>query len=353
LVLDEAFQEHLTAEQIVVTEELEEEISSPSRAKNLRRPRPIPAPQPLTGRTGPASARSVTRPAEPVLAVASGPVPSEDSDPVVIEIEDGGEAQPAPREVARKAPVPTRPADDRRTEPRRVIMGAPLGQRSVVWLVVSFLLLVVAGAAAVLAIPQLEHLLKPGQEMDKPPPPRPIRPTTPPSGPPGTTPGATSAEPPAPTEAPAAAHVESAPAPTGAGDNPPAAVVAAAPSPGTSAAGSNAAEAGDDLLVPLPTAPQAPPKKATPSRPPRKTPARSANKEVAELQRDWAQTRGFFIKLTTDQSCESTKIGILCKKYEDLKATLAELGPDSYDKEVHARVKKLRNELAAMLRSNP
>jgi serine/threonine-protein kinase len=75
------------------------------------------------------------------------------------------------------------------------------------------------------------------------------------------------------------------------------------------------------------------------------------SKEAAELQRDWTQTRGFYAKLTAELGCESPKLGILCNRFEDLKRQKDELGDGVYDKELHGKVKKLRNELATLLRS--
>jgi hypothetical protein len=103
----------------------------------------------------------------------------------------------------------------------------------------------------------------------------------------------------------------------------------------------------EDELVALPTPPQAT-KKAPPSRS-KKQPARS--KEAVELQRDWNQTRTVYAKLTGELGCESTKLALLCRKFEDLRRERDGLGESGYDKDFHQRVKKLRTELTAVLRS--
>jgi hypothetical protein len=75
------------------------------------------------------------------------------------------------------------------------------------------------------------------------------------------------------------------------------------------------------------------------------------SKEASELQRDWNQTRTTYAKLTGELGCESTKLALLCRKFDDLKREKEELGDGAYDRDLHNRVKKLRSELQALAKS--
>ncbi|HYO67225.1 MAG TPA: hypothetical protein VEU33_14210, partial [Archangium sp.] len=123
--------------------------------------------------------------------------------------------------------------------------------------------------------------------------------------------------------------------------------IAAAPAE-TAAASEDPSLGVEDELFPLPTPPQAT-KKAPGSRSKKQQPARS--KDAVELQKDWNQTRSVYAKLTGELGCESTKLALLCRKFEDLRRERDGLGESGYDKDFHQRVKKLRTELTAVLRS--
>jgi serine/threonine-protein kinase len=317
VVLDDAALRGQSEEQVIISGVLEDSgISSPGRPKASRRPRASSGGMPSISRP---PARGATRPVEPESPA------QDDSGPVLIDIEDGGEEARDPRDDTRRTPLPTRPGENLR-RPQRAAAAAPAPasarKRSWGWLVVSLVLLLVAGGAVVVALPQLEHLLKLGESgVPRLPPAVPIRPVPLPNGPPGTAPAATG---PAP--------VAAVPAP-----------VATAPPP------AGAALADDDFFVPLPNAPSPPPPKKTPARPSKKVPR---SKDAIELQKEWTQTRGFFQRLTQEQSCESTKLALPCSKYEDLKKDMSELG-DAYDKDLQTRVKRLRKELQQLLLSSP
>jgi serine/threonine-protein kinase len=129
------------------------------------------------------------------------------------------------------------------------------------------------------------------------------------------------------------------------------AAVAAAPQEANEADSGSAAVVDDDL-VPLPSAPTATPAKKNPgSRPGKKTSPQVRSKEAQELKNEWTQAKGFFARLTQDQSCESPRLGITCRKFEDLKREVAALGEGGYDKDVHTRVRRMRADLGNLLRS--
>jgi hypothetical protein len=104
----------------------------------------------------------------------------------------------------------------------------------------------------------------------------------------------------------------------------------------------------DEDLFPLPTPSQSP-KKTPGSRTKKSQPVRS--KEATDLQKEWNATRSVYAKLTGELGCESTKLALLCRKFDDLKREKEELGDGAYDKDLHNRVKKLRSELTTLLRS--
>jgi serine/threonine-protein kinase len=329
--------------QVIVSGVLED--SSPSRPRSPRRPRSSATGIPSVAR-GPASARNAPRPARSGED-AEEPPEQDDSGPVHIEIEDGGEVAPRdPREDTRKTPLPTRPGEKsrraQRDEPSRAAEPASARKRSWGWMVGTFLLLVVAGAATVVAAPRLERLWKQFQEPEtRPTPALPIPRKPPPSGPPGMVPPAA----PPSTAAPAAGAPGEAATATGTGDKPPAGTSAAPATPQKAAV-----PAEDDIFVPLPNTPQpaATPKKT----PPRSTKKAARSRDAIELQKEWGQVRGLYQKLTQEQSCESPKLGLLCSKYDALKADIAELG-DGYDKDINDRVKKMRKSLQNQLNANP
>jgi eukaryotic-like serine/threonine-protein kinase len=339
VVLDEAaFKGQQEVEdQVIVSGVLEE--SNPSRPRGARRTRVSATGMPSVAR-GPASARSASRPALPEEGADASPE-QVDAEPVHIEIEDGGQEAPRdPREDTRRTPIPTRPGEKsrraQREEPRRGAETAPARRRSWGWMVVTFLLLVVAGASAVVMAPRLERMWKQFQEPDtQPTPALPIPRKAPPSGPPGMVP---------PGAPPAAPAGEAATA-SGTGDKP-RAEAPAAPSPQTAEVAP-----GDDIFVPLPTAPPpaATPKKTTP---PRGTKKGARSKDAVELQKEWGVVRGLYQKLTQEQPCESPKLGLLCSKYDALKGDMAELG-DGYDKDIQDRVRKMRKSLQTQLNANP
>ncbi len=322
-------------EQIIVSGVLEE--PTPARGKAVRRTRASSTGMPSVARVPGSSGKFAARPAEPE-APESQSAEEDDSAPVRIDIEDGGEAAREPREGTRKASPPTRPGEGsrraQREDSRRPAAPAPARKRSWAWLIVSVLMLGVAGGAVFKTLPQLQHLLNFGQaEVTKPPPPMPIRPVPVPSGPPG-----------APHSAPAAVAGASAPGAAAAapGSTPAAREGAPAGAATASAPGANseAAIPDDDLFVPLPTSPSAP--KKAPSGKSTKKSAR-ASKELTEFQRDWKVTRELYGRFTQEQACEATRIAIFCTRYNDLKQQVAEQG-DEYSKDLHNQVKKLKKE---------
>jgi serine/threonine-protein kinase len=265
-----------------------------------------------------------------------------------------------PRDETRKTPIPTRPGESirriHREEPRRAA-AAPVRsrKRSFAWLFVSLLLLLVAGAAVVVAFPYLEHLLPFKRSKEARPQLAVPIPRTPLPGPPSTAgagrepsnlPGApTAAAPPAEARdaepvAPSLARPDVA--------NAKAASQAAEPdAPGSAPATPEAApsaEEEDDMFVPLAT-PQSPTRKAPPARASKRGPR---SKEAVELQREWNGTRSAYDALTREQSCENPKIGIFCRRFADIKAEMDSLG-DGYKRDLHNKAKKLRRDLEKQL----
>jgi serine/threonine-protein kinase len=139
-----------------------------------------------------------------------------------------------------------------------------------------------------------------------------------------------------PPGVPPAAPAGEAATATGTGDTPPAETAEVSPA--------------DDIFVPLPNAPPPPASKKT--TPPRSTKKAVRSKDAIELQKEWSQVRGLYQKLTQEQSCESPKLGLLCSKYDALKADMAELG-DGYDKSIQEQVRKMRKSLQTQLNANP
>ncbi|HVG62592.1 MAG TPA: hypothetical protein VNA24_28770 [Hyalangium sp.] len=342
VVLDEAaFQaSEPTGEIVVGVVEEEISISSPGRPKGPKR-RGIPSGSQPGIRALSAPGRGGARSAE-LKDDAPGSSESEDSLPVDIEIEAGDEFRD-PRENTRKTAMPNWQAEDERREQReQAVRGAerePSGKRSLGWFVLSLALLVGAGAAVyfTLSRQEMEQLVRSMLGMEKPLAPE-ARPLTPPqqpssqNGPPGssaagaTTP-ATPPEANAPTPPP---DSESLALPT--------------PTPAETAAVGEEPSLEEDL-VPLPTPSQSP--KKTPGSRTKKSP-QVRSKEAAEFQRDWSQTRTVYAKLTGELGCESTKLALLCRKFDDLKREKEELGDGAYDRDLHNRVKKLRTELKAL-----
>jgi serine/threonine protein kinase len=351
VVLDEAAfrASEPTGEIIVGVAEEEVSISSPGRPKGPRR-RAIPSgSQPglkAVSAPGRGGARSVE-----IKDDAQGSSEPEDSLRVDIEVEEGDEFRD-PRENTRKTAMPNWQAEDERREPRgetvRSAERAPSGKRSLGWFVLSLALLVGAGAAVyfTLSRQEMEQLVRSMLGMEKPPPPE-ARPLTPPpqpasqNGPPGSTAaGATTPAPATPPEAavpmpPSSPESVAFPSPTPA----PAETVAASEDPSLGA---------EEDLGSLPT-PSLSPKKTPGSRTKKSQQVRS--KEATDLQKEWNQTRAVYAKLTGELGCESTKLALLCRKFDDLKREKEELGDGGYDRDLHNRVKKLRSELSTLLRS--
>jgi len=338
----------------------EDSISVPGRPRSSRRPRggtPLGLPAIPRGGTAPGRAAPRSPEAESAQLERSD---TDDSLPVLIDIEEEGHGEVREaRDETRRTPVPTRPPEGnrraQRDEPRQPSASAPARKRSWGWFSLSLVLLLGAAAAVYATLPMMEELLKSKLEDAKPAEPGTTRIQPPPSmsGPPGAAPSAT---PPTPEPGAAAAPAPSAesptpsPAATGAAATPHAAAAPAAAQEASSADSASTLGVEDDL-VPLPSAPVPTPKKSAGSRSSKKTPPPARSKEVQELQREWTQTKGFYTKLTQDQSCESTRLGITCRKFDDLKRDVAALGENGYDKDVHNRVRKLRNELGNLLRN--
>lgn len=331
VVLDgAAFQSAEATGEIIVGVEEEVSISSPGRPKGPRRARGVPTGSQPGVKTAPG--RGGARSVEIKEGVLGGSDP-EDSLPVEIEIDEDIELRD-PRENTRKTAMPNWQAEDEARAERE-----PAGRRSLGWFVLSLALLVGAGAAiySTLSHSEMEQLLRSMFGLEKPVPQetRPLGSQPAPASQ-GGAPGATPPAPAAPSEGSApTASPASEPAPPSA--------------PGEAAAASEEPSLGvEDDLVPLPSPPQVA-KKSSGSRYRKSQPARS--KEATELQRDWNQTRSVYAKLTGELGCESTRLALLCRKFEDMKREKEELGDTGYDKDFHLRVKKLRSELGALLRS--
>ncbi len=345
VVLDgAAFQGAETTGEIVVgVVEEDVSISSPGRPKPPRRARGVPTGSQPGVRAVTAPGRGGARSVEIKDGVQGGSDP-EDSLPVEIEIEEGLELRD-PRENTRKTAMPNWQAEDEAAAAAAASAENRMGsaRRSLAWFVLGLALLVGAGAAvySTLSHSEMEELVRSMFGLEKPPEIPPDKPFTqtqaPQGGPPGTPAG--SATPPAPAVPPAVA------APT-----PPPAPETAAPSTaaGTAAASEEPSLSVEDDLVPLPTPPQVA-KKSPGSRTKKTPPVRS--REAAELQKDWTQTRSIYARLTGELGCESTKLALLCRKFDDLKREKDELGETAYDRDIHQRVRKLRAELQTLLRS--
>lgn len=353
----------------------EDSISVPGRPRSGRRPRSTggtPASLPAM-RGGTASGRAAQRPVEPVSAPPER-AETEDSAPVAITVDDPTPAEPRdPRDDTRRTPLPTRPPTEsrraQREEARRpAAQAAPAPKRSWGWMVLSLVLLLGAAAAVYATLPMIQALVKSKLEDAKPAEPGAtrIQPTPVPSGPPGQTPAAAPSTPEPEAATPPAATPPS-PAPTEAGATPPEGATAAAAPPAGAAALAPAAEspAGavaavtpevpvtesaspdegeDEDLLPLPATPSPPPKKSQSSRSSKKASA-AVRKEVQELKNDWTATKAAYAKLTQEVSCEATTLGLLCSRYDNLRRDYAALGENTYDKEIHSRVKRMRTEL--------
>jgi len=339
VVLDEAAfrASEPTGEIVVGVAEEEVSISSPGRPKGPRR-RAIPSgSQPglkALSTPGRGGARSVE-----IKEDTPGSSEPEDSLRVDIEVEEGDEFRD-PRENTRKTAMPNWQAEDERREQSenavRSAERAPSGKRSLAWFVLSLALLAGAGAAVyfTLSRQEMEQLVRSMLGMEKPPPPPEARPITPPPQPVTAPTPATPPEATAPTS-PSAPETAALPSPTPA----PAETVAASEEPSLGS---------EEDLFPLPTPSQST-KKAPGQRTKKSQQVRS--KEAIELQRDWNRTRTDYAKLTGELGCESPKLALLCRKFDDLKREKEELGDGAYDRDLHNRVKKLRVELQALVKT--
>jgi hypothetical protein len=334
VVLDEEALAHMETEessQPIVSGLLEEEepSSAQARMKSGRRQRVSSAGMPALsraaspGRSGSVRALDAEEPAE-----SSEPkVVSGEADLDVNVDMDADLPARDPRDDTRRTPMPTRPGEPKgrihRDDPRRTEPVIP-AQKKRSWLgvVLTVVLLgVVVGALAMtypLLKPVVEKLLAPATPaVTKPPS---TSPAVPPAEPvDGAVPAPTEAAPGAPSATGEAAPVKPATEP---------AAVAAEPVPEDT-----------DILVPL----TAPPSQPTAKKPPVRTTRKGSRKEN-DLQKEWGATSRAFFKLTEVQSCESPKVGILCKRFESLQNDVEQAG-EAGDKELLGRVKKLRSDL--------
>ncbi|ADO75109.1 serine/threonine-protein kinase [Stigmatella aurantiaca] len=266
--------------------------------------------------------------------------------------EEGGSRDP--REETRRTAMPPPPAEPPRRIHREDTRRTAVSQRprKASWLRLAVglgLPLLVVGGVLV-ALPRLKPLIQEMlQDPVNPAPPAiplsPGRSASPPKA--VTSPPPPSAPPPSEAAAPgeaAPSHAAAAPSPT---EPPPAEdkgpeTAAAAPPPAANPGLTAVEVAESEMFVPLTPGPPEP-AAATSKRTVKGAGAvkKAARKEVLDLQRDWAQTRGAFTRLTHEHSCESPRIGILCNRFENLQNDLLELG-DAYDKRTHERVKDLR-----------
>ncbi|WP_434384007.1 protein kinase domain-containing protein [Melittangium boletus] len=96
----------------------------------------------------------------------------------------------------------------------------------------------------------------------------------------------------------------------------------------------------DDMLAPLAAAPRAQaPASAAPKsvrKPPR------SNKQ-GTLQKEWARTRGLYLKLTQDAGCEN--FGMLCTRYRSLESEVQQAA-DSEDEDLVREVRALQRDLS-------
>ncbi|HLL05457.1 MAG TPA: protein kinase [Myxococcaceae bacterium] len=276
----------------------------------------------VSGESGPTGP---TVPSDPEFAVPTGEVD--------VDVDMDMDMEPAargPREDTRRTPIPTRLGEPLRRIHREDARRSPQAgekKRSWLWPVLTVVLLAVVGGALAMTYPELKPLVDKalGKPSAKLPPAVPLAPR---------------AVEPEPTPAPAPV---AAPAPEAAA-SPPQAAPGSAQSP--EAVKSAPAGEGDepDFFLPLTTQP---PAKKTPARPPRKT-ARKEN--LTELQKEWAQAGRAFDKLTDMQSCENSKVGNLCQRFELLQNEVSRSG-DSNDRELMRRVKNLRGDIDKAIKS--
>ncbi|HEX8673348.1 MAG TPA: hypothetical protein VF710_15745 [Longimicrobium sp.] len=335
------------SEQPIVGGLLEEPEPTPTRSKSVRRTRVSSAGMPAvgratSGRSGVVRALDAEAPAEPEASEPETSLPEFASGETDLDV-DVDMDLPArdPRDDTRRTPMPTRPGEPKgrihREEPRRAAAAAPAPQKKRSWLGLVLTVVVLGGVGVALAMtyPTLKPLVdkylatlsKPDPEAKAPPAvpfnPKPAEPTG-------------SAVPGSPEAAPPAPPAEAAP------DSPAAAVAAAPVAP---VAGQPAAPSGEpvpedtDMIVPLTPTPTQP----TAKRPPVRTTRKGSRKE-SDLQKEWSVTSKAFGKLTEVQSCESPKVGILCKRFESLQNDVEAAG-DSNDKELLGRVRKLRSDV--------
>ncbi len=351
-------------------EEDDEPTPPPTPSKPTRRARVSGTGMPAIGRAVPFGRSGGGRAFEDTLPPSSGlepfsPEPETGEADVDVDV-DVDLSSRDPNDNTRREAIPTRPGDPGRRIHREDTGDeqepAPAPKRSSwVGLLVTVVLLAVVGGALAVTYPSLKLVLEQqfgSKPVAKPPPAVPLGPARP------VEPVGSAAPPPAPEPAPAstpaAASVETAPAaPSGAPVEaaPSGAPAEAAPSGGPAeAAPSEVAEAPPaeaenlpapeaareeepDMLVPLTSPPAQPTAKKPPVRPLKKV-----GRRESELQKEWSQTSRAFIKLTEVQSCESPKVGILCKRYESLQNDVEAAG-EANAREVQGRVRKLRSDI--------
>ncbi|WP_444547803.1 protein kinase domain-containing protein [Stigmatella ashevillensis] len=271
-----------------------------------------------------------------------------------------------PREETRRTAMPPPPAESprriHREDTRRTAVSQRPRKSSWIRLAVGLGLPLLVVGAVLVALPRLKPLLQemvqdpvspapppvPLSPARSGPPPKAVTPSPPPSSPPPSSPPPSS--PPLEAAAPgqaAPSNAAVAPPPV---ESPPAEdkgpEAAAAATPPAANPGLTAVEVAEsEMFVPLtPGAPE--PAAATSKKSAKGAGAakKVARKEVQELQRDWTQTRSAFTRLTQEHSCESSRIGILCRRFETLQNDLLDLG-DAYDKSMHERVKDMRRRI--------
>jgi serine/threonine-protein kinase len=307
---------------------LEEPPSAPARLKSGRRPR-VSAPgtpptgrQAASGRSGVVRALDAEESSEPESSEPNVVSGEADVD-VDLDLDTDPPTPRDPRDDTRRTPIPTRPGEPgrrtQREDARRASPAAPAQKKRSWWgLVLTVVLLGVVGGALAMTYPTLKPILDKflSTPTVKPPPPVPLAP--PPAEPEG------SASP-VPAEAAPSAPAATGEAAPGQPATEPAAVAAAEPVPEDT-----------DILVPL-TAPPTAKKQSVRT-------TRKGSRKENDLQKEWGQTSRAFIKLTEVQSCESPKVGILCKRFESLQNDVDQAG-DSGDRELLGRVRRLRSDL--------
>ncbi len=325
VVLDEQALANMGAEgsqQPIVGGLLEEPQSVPARSKSARRTRASSSGMPSVGRANSSGRSGVMRaldteaPAEPESSEPESGVGNTDLD---VEMDADVPARD-PRDETRRTPIPTRPGEPRgrihREEPRRA-PAAPASQKKRSWvgLVVTVLVLGAVGGALAMTYPTLKPMLDQylATPEVKPPPAVPLNPKP--------------AEP--------GDGVVPVPGDVAPGEGVPSGEAAVAPGQ----PGAELTPEDTDMLVPLTAPSSTPTAKKPPVRPPRK-----GSRKDSDLQKEWGATSRAFIKLTDLQSCESPKVGILCKKFESLQNDVDAAG-DSNDKDLLGRVKKMRAEI--------